>query len=292
MTTLRNRMVPYLLTAPAALCIAAFVLLPLLLVIGLAFFHVDLIGGATTWAGFANFATELASDEFGRSVLNTLAYAAMTIPTSLAAGLVVALLINGLTRGHGFWRSVYFLPVATTLVAMSAVWRWMFQADTGVVDLVLGPLGVHDWLSSPTLGLPAIAIVGNWHQIGLVAILYLAALSGLPTDPYESARLDGAKAWSRFWHVTWPALGPTTVFAFIATASSALQAYDTIAAMTQGGPLDATQTLTFAIWTRGVHYFDIGRAAVLSIALLALSLVVTALQRTGYAKRLEKGATR
>nr|WP_246293283.1 sugar ABC transporter permease [Naumannella cuiyingiana] len=246
-----------------------------------------------TFAGLDNFVTELQHPEFVTSIRNTVTYGLLTVLPSLALGLIVALAINGLTRGQGFWRSVYFLPAATTLVAMSAVWRWMFRPDTGVVDTVLGPLfGLRDWLGDPNLAMGAIAIVGIWHQFGLITVLYLAALGTVPGDQYDSAAIDGARDWSRFWHVTWPALGPTTVFAFAVTASSALQAYDVIAAMTAGGPLNSTTTLTYAIWSRGVHFFDIGRAAVLSLALLALSILVTAVQRTGYARRLEAGAVR
>lgn len=292
-TTLRERAVPYLLLTPAGLLIAAFVGLPLVTVIVLSFFRLNLVTGHLAFVGLGNYLAEGAHEEFLTSITNTLAYAALTIIPSIVLGLTVALLIHGVTRGKAFWRSVYFLPVATTLVAMSAVWRWMFQADTGVVDALLTPLtGARDWLNDPSLALLAVAVVGNWHQIGLIAILYLAALGTLPHDQYDSALLDGAGPWNRFWHVTWPGLGPTTVFAFITTAGSALQAYDIIAAMTAGGPLGATQTLTYAIWSRGVHYFDIGRAAVLSIVLLTLSLAVTALQRTGYARRLELGGSR
>ncbi|MDI6022858.1 sugar ABC transporter permease [Leucobacter sp. UT-8R-CII-1-4] len=289
----RNSVVPYLLLAPGMLATALFVVVPLLLVFALAFFNLNLVTGTSDFVGLQNFAVEFVHPEFARSVSNTLLYALYTIIPSMAGGLVVALLIHGLSKGQGFWRSVYFLPVATTLVAMSAVWRWMFRADTGVVDTILGPIfGIRDWLNDPQLALHAIAVVGNWHQIGLVTVLYLAALGSLPRDPLESAQIDGAGPWAKFWHVTWPALGPTTVFAFITTASSALQAYDTIAAMTQGGPLGSTETLTYMIWVRGIHYFDIGRAAVLSIALLLLSVLATLAQRTGYGRKLEQGGAR
>lgn len=289
----RNSVVPYLLLAPGMFATALFVVVPLLLVFALAFFNLNLVTGTSDFVGLQNFAVELVHPEFARSVSNTLLYALYTIIPSMAGGLVVALLIHGLSKGQGFWRSVYFLPVATTLVAMSAVWRWMFRADIGVVDAILGPIfGIRDWLNDPQLALHAVAVVGNWHQIGLVTVLYLAALGSLPRDPLESAQIDGAGPWAKFWHVTWPALGPTTVFAFITTASSALQAYDTIAAMTQGGPLGSTETVTYMIWVRGIHYFDIGRAAVLSIALLLLSVLATLAQRTGYGRKLEQGGAR
>lgn len=283
----------YVLVAPAAGFITVFVLIPLLAVVTLAFCNVNLISNAFSFIGFNNFAIELSSQEFTVSIRNTLIYACLTIIPSMCIGLLIALLINGLKWGQSFWRSVYFLPSATTLVAMSAVWRWMFHPDVGIADQVLGTLlHMHNWLSNPNLALAAIAVVGNWHQIGLIAILYLAALASVPRAPYESAIIDGANAWQRFSNVTWPAVGPTTLFAFNLSAGNALQAYDTIAAMTQGGPLDSTTTLTYAIWVRGIHFFDIGRASVLSLILLVLSLIVIILQRTGYGARLERGGSR
>lgn len=288
----RERALAYLLVAPAALLVVCFVAVPLVIVLALAFFNVNLISGTAEFVGLENFATEAAHPEFVGSIRNTLVYGLLTVLPSMAIGLGVALAIHSLSRGQGFWRSVYFMPVATTLVAMSAVWRWLFRPDTGAIDRLLVPLGISDWLGDPGLALGAVAIVGNWHQIGLVTVLYLAALGTLPRDQFESATLDGAGTWARFIHVTWPGLGPTTVFAFILCCSSALQAYDVIAAMTQGGPLGSTETLTYAIWLRGVNYFDIGRAAVLSLALLGLSVIVTLLQRSRTVQRLEQAGSR
>ncbi|MFZ4894922.1 carbohydrate ABC transporter permease [Plantibacter sp. Mn2098] len=288
-----RRLTPYALLTPAVLALLVFVVLPLVLVTVLSFFDLNLITNQLKFVGFTNYATELGDDAFWTAVRNTILYGLYTVVPSLGIGLGIALLISGLDRGQAFWRSVYFLPVACTLVAMSSVWRWMFQPDIGIVDQVFGPiLGVTDWLNNPQLALVAIAVVGNWHQIGLVAILYLAALGSIPTDPYDSARLDGAGAVNRFWHVTWPALGPTTVFAVVVTCSAALQAYDTIVAMTGGGPAGATETLTYAIWTRGIRYFDLGRAAVLSVFLLGLSLVITGAQRSRTGRTLETAGTR
>ncbi len=284
---------PYVLLAPAALLLAAFTVLPLLLVAVLSFCDVSLLQKTWSFIGFGNFRMELSSREFRGSVTTTLLYALYVVPASVVGGLIVALVVNRVRHGRDFWRAVYFLPVATTLVAMSSVWGWLFTPDTGIVDRVLGPvLGVRDWLDHPHLALLALAVVGVWHQLGFVTILYLAALASLPADQYDSAALDGAGPWHRFWHVTWPAIGPTTIFVTAVTCGTALQAYDSIVAMTGGGPAGATQTLTYDIWRRGVDYFDIGRAAVLSLVLLALSVVVTAMQRSRYGRALESAGSR
>ncbi len=272
-----RRFVPAFLLAPAGLFVTVFAIAPILLVVVLAFVDLDLVRGTAAFAGFDNVVAEFANPDFGRVLATTALYALYTVPVSMVAGLLVALAIDGLAAGKAFWRTVYFLPVASTLVAMSAVWRWIL-ADTG-------------WLASPTLALVAVAVVGNWHHIGFVVIVYLAALGNVSPPELEAARLDGAGPWSRFWHVTWPALGPATLFALVTTCAQALQVYDTVVTLTQGGPIGATTTLTYEIWSRGVRYFDVGRAAVLAVVLLALSLLVTALQR-GPGQRLERAGSR
>lgn len=289
----RGNATPYVLLAPASLLLLTFWIVPLLLVFAVSLFRFDLSDNGLGFVGLGNYVTEFRSGEFGRSLTATLLYALYTVVPSMGIGLLAAVSIHGLRHGQAFWRSVYFLPVASTLVAMASVWRWMFQPDAGIADhLVRAVFGVGDWLNHPGLALVALAVVGNWHQIGFVTVLYLAALGGLPRDQYDSAAIDGANAWNRFWHVTWPSLGPTTVFVFVLTSGYALQAYDTVAAMTAGGPAGETGTLTYQMWTRGIQYFDVGRAAVLAVTLFALSLVVTGVQRSRYARRLEAAGSR
>lgn len=205
---------------------------------------------------------------------------------------MIALAIHSLSRGRTLWRAVFFLPYAATLVAMAAVWRWIFFPGTGLVDTTLGSwLGLTNWLSSFTLALPAVAIVGNWHLLGFVVVVYLAGLSGVPTHLLEAARLDGAGGWSRFWHVTWPALGPTTVFAVVITTISSLKTFETIKVMTDGGPVYRTANLTFLLWERGIQFRDFGGAAVITVVVLLLVLTVTIWQIRTFG-HLERAGTR
>lgn len=293
MTAKPSSTAAYLLVAPAALLVTAFVLVPLVIVLVVSMFDVSLLKSSAEFVGLGNFQTELTSAAFHNALGNTLAYTAMLVPASMVLGLIAALLINGLSHGQTFWRAAYFLPYAATLVAMASVWRWLFARDVGIIDAIFGPLlGVSGWLNDQALALPAVAIVGIWHQIGFVTILYLAALGTIGGDQVDSAMIDGANGWQRFWHVTWPGLGPTTVFVFVMCVASALQAYDTIVALTGGGPVGATETLTHQIWTRGISYFDVGRASVLSLVLFVLSMAITVLQRRGAGRRLEMAGTR
>jgi multiple sugar transport system permease protein len=174
---------------------------------------------------------------------------------------------------------VYFLPVASTLAAMSIVWQFMYYPKSGLIDRTLGQLiGVQDWLHSTTWALPALSVVGNWQSVGIAVIIFLAGIAAVPDHLTEAARMDGARRWSQFWNVTWPAIRPATVAAAILTSQSSISMFDQVKVMTQGGPLNSTETLAFALYQRGFTYVDIGGGAVLTIALLALLVVVALLQ--------------
>ena len=283
---------PYVFVLPLIILTMAFVILPALMTVGLMFFDVDILAGTTKWVGLKNLDRAISRGEVANSLWVTGLYALLTVIPSVILGLIAALAINSLSGGAAIWRAVYFLPVAATLVAMSIVWRWMFLARNGVVDQTIGAwTGLTDWLNSTTLALPAVAIVGNWQQIAFVSIIYLAALSAVPKHLLEAARLDGASAIFRFWHVTWPALGPATVFAVVISSIQALRIFDTIATMTDGGPSGSSETLTYLLWKRGIFYFDIGGGAVVTFVLLILALLATYIQKRA-TSRLESAGSR
>jgi multiple sugar transport system permease protein len=283
---------PGFLASPALLLLGIFYIAPLALVGVLALFTYDPLTGAISFAGLANFHGALAQPELRQALVNTLIYVAITVPGTTVLGLVIALAIHAARRGAALWRTLYMLPVATTMAAMSIVWTWMFYPRQGPIDRVLQPLfGLHDWLDSTTLALPAVAIVGTWAGVGISVILFLAGLSAVPPGLHDVARLDRAGRWQRFWHVTWPALGPATVFTLVYQTSSALRAFDTVRVMTNGGPGTSSQTLALLIWQRAIEDNDIGGGAVVSLVLLLLMLAVAAVQlRAG--RRLQAGGTR
>lgn len=269
------------------------VLLPALAVLVIALFDFDPLIGTTKFVGLDNFQRVLTSEEFRRAFLNTLAYLVLTAPATLAVALLVALGIHSVTRGAGFWRSVYFLPVATTLAAMSIVWRWMFYPDRGLIDTLLAQLtGLRAWLQSTDLALPAVAVVGTWEGLGFAVVMFLAGLTAVPPQLHEAARLDGARAWSRFWHVTWPALGPAVVFTLIITTRNALRVFDQVKVMTEGGPLGSSSTLSYLLWERGIRFLDIGGGSVITLVLLVLILLVTAVQLATVGRRWEQAGRR
>lgn len=287
-----RRFMPWISLAPMLALTVIFVLFPALIAVALVFFDFDILAGTIKFTGLRNIERALARGEVLNAIRVTLEYALLTVIPSMVLGLLAALAITSLTRARNFWRAVYFLPVAATLVAMSIVWRWMFLARRGLVDQTIGKwLGLTDWLNSTELSLPAVALVGNWQQIGFVTIVYLAGLAGVPRHLHEAARIDGASAWHRFWHVTWPALGPTTVFVAVISSIQALRVFDTISTMTSGGPSGSSETLTYLLWKRGIYYLDIGGGAVVTVVMLALALLATWIQRRA-SRKLERAGSR
>ncbi|MFE5700347.1 carbohydrate ABC transporter permease [Rhodococcus koreensis] len=289
----REHALGWVLIGPAMLLMGVFVLAPMLLVFVLTLFDYDPFDQAFQFVGLRNFQRVLPSQELWGATVNTIVYTAITVPLTVGGGLVVALLIHGVSRGAGFWRSAYFLPVAATLTAMAVVWRFMFYPDSGLVDTTAGQLfGLRDWLDSTTLALPAVAVVGSWAGLGSAVILFLAGLSAVPAHLHEVAALDGAGAWHRFWSVTWPALGPATVFVLVLTMRDALRVFDQVRVMTDGGPLNSSQTLSVLLWQRGIKFLDIGGSSVVNLVLLVILLGATLVQLGTFGRRWEAAGTR
>lgn len=288
----REHLGAYALCGPFFAFLGAFMVLPAASTIVLALFEWHLVGGNTRFTGLDVFLRVLSSDELRQALINTLLYSIFTVPAITVLGLLIALTIHSLRHGKVLWRTVYFLPFASTLAAMSIVWKWMFYPQRGLIDSTVGQLFGTNWLSSQSLALPAVALVGVWHHLGYAIVLFLAGLANVPTAHLEAARLDGANAWHRFWHVQWPALGPTTVFAVIISTISALRVYDTVALMTEGGPIGSTTTLSYVLYQRGVFYQDISGGAVISIVLLLTVLLVTLVQMKSFGRRLSEAGAR
>ncbi|WP_162606097.1 carbohydrate ABC transporter permease [Jiangella aurantiaca] len=289
----RFRLPAVALLVPGYVLLFLSVVAPVLVVLVLALFDYDPLLGTADFVALDNFGRVLSSEEFRRALVNTAVYMLLTVPVTLAAAMLVALGIHSVSWGGTFWRNVYFLPVASTMAAMAVAWRWLFYADTGVIDATVGRLlGLEDWLHSTTLALPAVAVVGTWENVGFAVVMFLAGLAGVPPHLVEAARLDGAGAWSRFWHVTWPALGPAVVFTLIITTRNALKVFDQVRVMTEGGPVSSSTTLSYLLWERGIRFLDVGGGSVVTLALLVLILALTAIQLATVGARWERAGTR
>lgn len=290
---IRAWVAPYVLIAPGFALIGVFVIVPMLAAIPLSLVKWNLLSGSVRFVGSANYATALSNGELLGGLRRTLLYVAMTVPVSVALGLLIALAINAVAHGRWLWRMVFFLPTASMLAVMSIVWRWLFYPQTGLVAALLSPIaGDTAWLSSRSLALPALAIVGNWHSTAFTVMIFLAGLASVPTRLHDAAAIDGASSWSRFWHVTWPALGPTTLFAVVVSTIAGLRVFDQVSVMTQGGPNEASATLAYEIWRRGVQFLDIGGASALTVTLVVLVIGAAMIQLVGLRRSLESRGRR
>lgn len=281
------------LALPAAITMAALLLAPALGAVILALTDWQFGAASFQWIGFGNFA-EMANDRvFWRSLGNTLVYVGVVVPASVALGLGAALLIEAAPEGRAFYRAAFFLPVASTLLAMAIVWEFLLHPSFGLVNRIweaLGGTGI-DWLKNPRTALPTLCLLGIWKAVGLNMVLFMAGLKAIPADLYDAAAIDGADgAWERFRRVTWPMLGPSLMFVLVVSAIRAFQeVFDLVQVLTQGGPNKATEVLLYTIYQEGFAFFRSGYAAALTLVFLAFVLTLTLIQARVLDKRVHYG---
>ncbi len=266
------------LLAPALVLMALLLIGPVLAVLLMSFTDYQL--GAPTWSlvGLENYIELYGDRVFWTSLTNTLLYVAIVVPSSIALGLGLALLIESGSTLRAFYRSIFFIPVMATLIAMAISWEYMLHPQFGLINLMLKEIGLpaQAWLSDPVLALPTIAAIGIWQLFGFNMVLFLAGIVSIPSHLYEAAVMDGARsAWSRFWLVTWPMLGPVTVFVAVISAIRSFQVFDTVHVLTKGGPSKATEVLLYSMYSEGFEFFRSGLAAAIAVVFLCFVLLLT-----------------
>jgi multiple sugar transport system permease protein len=281
----RRWLTDLVLVGPAALAVMLFIFLPVAVVFVLAFTDYQFGARSANWTGIDNFSALFGSRLGRNALINTLVYAAIVIPMSAGLGLLVALVLHGLSthlpRVSNVLRAVYFLPVAATLVAMAVSWQMLMHPSLGLLNQWMTLVGLKpvQWLSDRDLVLYSLAVIGVWQSVGYNMVLFLAGLSAIPSTLYDAAEIDGAEGgWSRFWTVTWPMLGPTTMFVLIVTAANAFRVFETVATMTKGGPAFASDTIVYSLYREGFVYFKAGYASAITVVFFLALLALTALQ--------------
>ena len=270
-----------LLAAPAVAALFALLLLPTASLLLLSLTDMELGGPPLRWIGLANYAELLEDPAFHQAIRNTLVYVAAVLPLSVGLGLGLALLIEAGTRGRTVFRAVFFLPVVSLLVAMATAWEYLLHPTIGPVNQVLRVLGVApvNWLGSSDWVLTSLCLIGVWENLGYAVVLFTAGLTAIPKELLLAAATDGARtAWDRFALVTWPLLGPTTLFVVTVTAIRCLRVFDTVAALTRGGPNNASEVLLHLMYRDGFTYFRIGYSAAITAVFLALVLFLVLVQ--------------
>jgi len=266
---------------PAFILLLLTNLAPLAALAFLSFTNYELGAIDFSAVGLKNFNTAFHDPVIRRSITNTLLYVAIVVPGGVLISLFVAILIHRRKRTRGLYEVIYFLPVTSTLIAMATMWQFLLHPNLGPINGVLKWLGFGEvaFLSEPRLVIPTLAAIGIWQLIGFNMVLFLAGLSAIPRELYEAADIDGAShPVDRFWRVTWPMLGPTTMFVIVTTFITAFKVFDTVAVMTRGGPMGSSEVLLYAIYLEGFQYFHLSYAATLTLIFLAFTLVFSVAQ--------------
>jgi multiple sugar transport system permease protein len=271
----------YLYVSPALLIFGVFILLPTLFVFYISLFHWNFLNAAhSPYVGLANYVRLLHSASFWHSLWITLYFVLLTVPSGVLVSLAIASLLMSNFRGRGFARLAVFAPYATPLVATTIIWIWIFNPQFGLLNdlLHLLHLPALGWLESPRWAMPSVSLYTLWHAIGFNVIIFMAALSNLPSDLMDAARIDGAGSWQRFWRVVWPLISPTTLFVVVISTIGAMQAFTQFYTMTGGGPLGATTTTSYLIYEYAFVFYHTGLAAALTVVYFLLTALVTLLQ--------------
>ena len=267
----------YLFAAPPLLGFLVFGLGPMIGSLVLSFTRYDIFTPPEA-IGLENYRRLVTEDFFvGRTLVNT-AFYLLGLPLGMAVALGIAMLLDRATRFRAFFRTVYFVPAVCSIVALALLWKWLYRADYGLINTALSALGVDDppsWLSDRRLVKPSLVIMGVWTNLGYDVVILLAALKTVPRHLLEAAELDGANAWQRFRHVTFPAISPTLFFVSVTGTIAILQSFDQVWVMTRGGPAYASATFMLYVYVTGFQYFRMGYACAMAWLLGVLVLLVT-----------------
>lgn len=277
-----------LLMGPATLLIMLLLVAPVAIVAVMSFTDWQFGAATLDWIGLANYRELLTDTVFRKSIANTAVYLLVVTSGSIAIGLGAALLIESDTQLRGFYRTAFFMPVASTLIAMAVVWQFLLHPSVGLINEALGLIGVapHNWLNDRRVALYAIAAIGIWQMSGLAMVLFLAGLKSIPQDIRDAGALDGiAHPFDRFRRITWPLLGPTTLFVVTVCAIRSLQVFDTVQALTQGGPNKATEVLLHTIYSEGFSFFRMGYASAMTIVFILGIFFLTQVQHTAMERK-------
>lgn len=260
---------------PAIVGTFIFIVIPIFCSLGLSFTKWDLLN-PIQFAGLENYKQLFSEQLFYKLLTNTVVYAVSVSVLGVIIPLVLAAILNSKIRGSEFYKTAYFLPFITPMIVIGIVWEWIFDPNIGILNNILK---IHiNWLYDVHFAMPALIIVSVWKLIGYNMIIFLSSLSCISQSLFEAAKIDGANPAQTFKYVTVPLLSPTIFFVVIITSISSFQVFDLIYLMTQGGPLDSTNVIVYAIYKNAFEYFNIGKASAIAYVLFTIILVLTLVQ--------------
>ena len=278
----RSTALGYALLAPSLFGVVTFLLLPMLVVGWLSLHRWDLLG-PIRYVGLDNWRSVLTDPSFATSLVVTALFILIVVSAQSMLGLVAAAMLAPGLPGSGFFRTLYVLPWICSPLAIAVLWRWILAPTDGAVSTLLG----HriEWLTDPHLALPVVSAVTIWTNVGYVTLFFLAGILAIPGDIHDAARTDGANAWQRFRRITLPMLRPTLFFVLVTGIISAAQVFDTVYALTAGGPQGRTDLIAHRIYAEAFGA-AVGRAAVMAAVLFVLLVGVTIVQHLYFRRRI------
>ena len=273
--------VALLMIAPYLAYLAVFTVYPAFMALYGSLSDWNILTGEMTFRGLIYYKELFQDDIFFKSLKNSFVHLIVQIPPSIILGLLAAILLNQQIKLRAFFRAIFFVPVITPVVVLSIVWQWMYQTRGGVFNYLLDQVGLPGiaWLSSEAWSMPSIGIMKVWTDVGFYGVLFLAALQGIPADLEDAARVDGANAWQLFWKVKLPMINPTIVFSIVMGTIWGMNIFSEPFLMTEGGPLDSSQTVTLYLYEQGFIWSRLGYASAMGVVTAIIILAITLFQR-------------
>ncbi len=269
-----------LFIGPNLFLFSVFTYWPLLYNVYLSMVRWDFLRPTMPFVGLQNYIAAFSDPRFWNIIWQTATFTIWSVGLTLVLGLLLALLLNQRLLYRNTARAVVFAPVVMSGAVVAVVWSYIFDPRYGLIDQLFSFVGLRspNWLVDPFWAMPAVIIVYVWKNIGYAVVIYLAGLQNIPRELYDAARVDGAGAWERFWHVTLPGLSPIAFFLSVTSILSCFQAFDLIRVLTNGGPADVTTTLVFHLYELGFVSYDAGKAGVVAVVLFLIMLALTIVQ--------------
>lgn len=284
--TLRRIGSIWLFVIPALIPMIVFWIYPILRSVYISFTDWDFMTPTYNFVFLDNFKAILKDSRFYDALWNTVVFTIGTILPTIGFGLMLALLLQKSFKGSGIIKFIIFSPWITPTVAVSIVWTWIYDADSGIANAILNFFGMPglQWIKSSQTAMLSVIIVTVWKSLGYAMIFYLSALSKVPKEYYEAGEIDGAGGWQKFRYLTLPCISPTTFFLVIISTVNSLRAYDQIQILTQGGPSGSTRTLLYMYYQLGFKEFNMGQATAVALVLVLITTLLSAIQFTGSKK--------